>query len=183
MKVGKNLIARVWKEADLKPHALERFRASNDPQFEQKAADIIAFYLDPSQNARSSAWTRRAPFKRLFGSTAAWPLSPGRGREARLRVLPAGDALAVRGLESTNRRGHWQTAARHTSQEFVAFLEEVVSRQHAEQGVHFIPTTSPRTKRAGERVPSAASKCEPALHAHLFILAQSSRELVQQAPA
>jgi hypothetical protein len=37
MKVNKNLIARIWKEADLKPHRLERYMASNDPQFEEKA--------------------------------------------------------------------------------------------------------------------------------------------------
>ena len=41
MKVNKNLIARIWKEADLKPHRLERYMASTDPLFEQKAAAII----------------------------------------------------------------------------------------------------------------------------------------------
>jgi transposase len=34
MKVNKNIIARIWKEAGLKPHRLERYMASNDPQFE-----------------------------------------------------------------------------------------------------------------------------------------------------
>ena len=107
MKVSKNLIARIWKEADLKPHRLERYMASNDPQFEQKAAAIIGLYLESAAKCRrvlcgrkerhSSAWT---------GWTAACRLSPGRRREARLRVLPARDALAVRGAESANRRGH-----------------------------------------------------------------------------
>src|SRR5260370_39443424 len=32
MKVSKNLIARIWKEADLKPHRMERYMASNDAQ-------------------------------------------------------------------------------------------------------------------------------------------------------
>jgi hypothetical protein len=36
MSVSKNLFARIWKESDLKPHRLERYMASNDPQFEQK---------------------------------------------------------------------------------------------------------------------------------------------------
>src|SRR5690348_14919804 len=31
MKVSKSLIARIWKEADLKPHRLDRYMASNDP--------------------------------------------------------------------------------------------------------------------------------------------------------
>ncbi len=43
-KVSKNLIARIWNEADLKPHRLDRYMASNDPQFERKAAAIIGLY-------------------------------------------------------------------------------------------------------------------------------------------
>ena len=35
MQVGKNLIARIWHEAELKPHRLDRYMASTDPQFEQ----------------------------------------------------------------------------------------------------------------------------------------------------
>jgi transposase len=34
-------IARVWKRAGLKPHRLERYTSSPDPDFERKAAEII----------------------------------------------------------------------------------------------------------------------------------------------
>jgi len=40
MKVNKNLIARIWKEADLKPRRLERYMAFNDPQFEEKVPPL-----------------------------------------------------------------------------------------------------------------------------------------------
>jgi len=39
------MVHRVWREAGLKPHRLERYLASNDPDFERKAADIIGLYL------------------------------------------------------------------------------------------------------------------------------------------
>ncbi|MBL8209219.1 MAG: hypothetical protein JNK87_00825 [Bryobacterales bacterium] len=51
MKVGKELIRKVWKEADLKPHRLERHLTTKDPDFERKATDIIGLYLDPPQHA------------------------------------------------------------------------------------------------------------------------------------
>jgi transposase len=51
MGVGKELIRKVWQEADLKPHRLERYMASNDPAFEHKAAAIIGLYLNPPQHA------------------------------------------------------------------------------------------------------------------------------------
>ena len=34
-------IARVWAKHSIKPHRLERYMASNDADFESKAADII----------------------------------------------------------------------------------------------------------------------------------------------
>jgi transposase len=39
--ISKDLVYRVWQEAGIKPHRLERYMASNDPDFEKKAADII----------------------------------------------------------------------------------------------------------------------------------------------
>src|SRR6201981_351242 len=45
--VSKDAVHRVWKEAGLKPHRLERYLASDDPEFESKAADIIGLYLRP----------------------------------------------------------------------------------------------------------------------------------------
>jgi hypothetical protein len=34
-------VARVWQRAGLQPHRIERYMASDDPEFESKAADII----------------------------------------------------------------------------------------------------------------------------------------------
>jgi transposase len=41
------LVARVWKRARLQPHRIERYMMSNDVDFERKAADIIALYVNP----------------------------------------------------------------------------------------------------------------------------------------
>src|ERR1039458_5627076 len=38
--VSHMMVARVWRRAGLKPHRLERYMASDDPDFELKAADI-----------------------------------------------------------------------------------------------------------------------------------------------
>ena len=36
---------------DLRPHRLDRYKASDDPEFERKATDIIGLYLNPPQHA------------------------------------------------------------------------------------------------------------------------------------
>jgi len=60
--VRKSTVQRILRQAKLKPHRLGRYMASNDPQFEQKAADIIGRYLNPPQ-PRSGvfAWMRNPP--------------------------------------------------------------------------------------------------------------------------
>ena len=44
-------VARAWVKHRLKPQRLDRYMATNDPNFEQKAADIIGLYLKPPAHA------------------------------------------------------------------------------------------------------------------------------------
>ena len=43
--------SRVWTRSGLQPHRLRRYVASDDPQFEAKAAEVIGLYLRPPHNA------------------------------------------------------------------------------------------------------------------------------------
>jgi hypothetical protein len=66
-------VHRIWSKTRLKPHRLDRYMASNDPAFEQKAADIIGLYLDPPQHAACSAWTKKLPFRHWIASIQCCP--------------------------------------------------------------------------------------------------------------
>jgi len=44
-------VARIWAKHGIQPHRLEGYLASNDPDFESKAADVIGLYLHASQHA------------------------------------------------------------------------------------------------------------------------------------
>ena len=62
--VSKDTIQRILAQADVRPHRLERYMASDDPNFEAKALT-----LSPCTCLRRSmrpcfAWMRRLPFKR-----------------------------------------------------------------------------------------------------------------------
>ena len=48
-EVGTNhvRVTRILAKAGLQPHRLRRYVSSNDPEFEEKAADIIGLYLKP----------------------------------------------------------------------------------------------------------------------------------------
>jgi transposase len=123
MKVSKNLIARIWKEADLKPHRLERYMASNDPQFEEKAAAIIGLYLHPPQNAAVFCVDEKSAIQALDRLDRRLPLSPGRAEKHGFEYYRHGTLSLYAALNPRTGEVFGQTAARHTSQEFVGFLE------------------------------------------------------------
>lgn len=43
-------VQRILAQAKLQPHRLDRYMASNDPDFEYKAADIIGLYMSASED-------------------------------------------------------------------------------------------------------------------------------------
>jgi transposase len=45
--LSKSTIGRIWKAFGLKPHQLDTFKLSNDPQFIDKVRDVVGLYLDP----------------------------------------------------------------------------------------------------------------------------------------
>jgi hypothetical protein len=44
-------VRRIWRAHGLKPHRVETFKVSNDPQFAEKLDDIVGLYLDPPEHA------------------------------------------------------------------------------------------------------------------------------------
>jgi transposase len=138
MKVNKNLIARIWKEADLKPHRLERYMASNDPQFEEKATAIIGLYLQPPQNAAVFCVDEKSAIQALDRLDRRLPLSPGRAEKHGFEYYRHGTLSLYAALNPQTGAVIGQTAARHTSQEFVGFLESIVATQPAEREIHVI---------------------------------------------
>jgi transposase len=51
VSVSHHYVAKLWRENGLKPHRQGTFKASGDPAFAEKVADIVGLYLDPPGGA------------------------------------------------------------------------------------------------------------------------------------
>ena len=76
--VSHMMVARVWQRAGLKPQRIERYMASDDPNFELKAADIIGLYVKPPQHAAVFCVDEKTAIQALDRLDPVLPLSPGR---------------------------------------------------------------------------------------------------------
>jgi transposase len=115
-----------------------RYMASNDPNFEETATAIIALYLNPPQNAAVFCVDEKSAIQALDRLDRRLPLSPGRAEEHGFEYYRHGTLSLYAALNPKTGEVIGQTATRHTSQEFVAFLGEVVATQPADCAVHVI---------------------------------------------
>jgi len=145
-------VARVWANVGLQPHRLRRYMASNDPDFETKAADIIALYLKPPLNAAVFCVDEKSAIQALDRLDPVLPLSPGRAERHGFEYFRHGTLSLYAALETQSGQVLGKMTQRHTSAEFVAFLNELIATQPAGKAIHAIVDnlSAHKTKRVTE---------------------------------
>lgn len=138
LKISKDTVQRIWHKAGLKPHRLERYMASDDPDFERKAADIIGLYLNPPQHAAVFCIDEKSAIQALDRLDPVLPMSPGRIERHGFEYYRHGTLSLYAALDVRTGKIQGKTAARHTSEEFVDFLGQVVSTCQGKQEIHVI---------------------------------------------
>src|ERR1700675_385959 len=136
--VSKDAVHRVWQETGLKPHRLERYMASDDPDFETKAADILGLYLHPPQHAAVFFVDEKTAIQALDRLDPVLPLSPGRAERHGFEYYRHGTLSLYAAFNTKTGEVLGKTAQRHTSAEFVAFLADIVAHQPKGKEIHVI---------------------------------------------
>ena len=131
-------VARVWTKAGLQPSRRRQYMASDDPDFQSKAADIIGLYLKPPTHAAVFCVDEKSAIQALDRLDPVLPLSPGRAERHGFEYFRHATLSLYAALEVSSGQVVGKTALRHTSAEFVAFLADVVATQPAGKQIHVI---------------------------------------------
>src|SRR5258706_1690646 len=161
--VSHMLVHRVWARAGIKPQSLRRYMLSDDPDFEKKAADVIGLYLNPPQHAAVFCVDEKTAIQALDRLDPVVRLSPGRLERHGFEYYRHGTLSLYAALNTRSGEVLGKTAARHTSQEFVAFLADLVANQPRGKEIHIIADNLSAHKTT--RVEQFLS-AHPRLHLH-----------------
>ena len=144
-------VARVWQRAGFKPHQLERYLMSDDPDFEVKAADVIGLYLAPPTNAVVFSVDEKTAIQALDRLDPVLPMSPGRAEKHGFEYKRNGTLSLYAALNVATGAVEGMTAAHHTSAEFLRFLDRVVATQSPRREIHLIADnlSAHKTKAVG----------------------------------
>ena len=147
--VSASTVQRIWRKHNVRPQRLERHMVSNDPDFETKAADVIGLYLHPPAHAAVFCVDEKTAIQALDRKDRMLPLSPGRAESHGFEYKRNGTLSLFAALNTTTGEVLGKTAPRHTSEQFVAFLGDVVASQPKQREIHVIcdNVSSHKTKR------------------------------------
>jgi transposase len=138
LRIHHNLVRKAWQRAGLQPHRFERYMASDDPDFEQKAAEVIGLYVNPPDHAAVFAVDEKTAIQALDRLDPVLPLSPGRAERHGFEYYRHGTLALFAALNTQSGEVLGHTVPRHTSAAFVEFLGDIVATQPTRREIHVI---------------------------------------------
>jgi transposase len=118
-------IQRIWREANLKPHRVETFKFSTDPDLVAKVRDVVGLYLAPPERAIVLSVDEKTQIGALDRTAPMLPLKPGQVERHTHDYRRNGTTHLFAALEVATGKVTTQTRARHTGADFLAFLRQV----------------------------------------------------------
>src|SRR5258706_8153481 len=76
--IGKDAVAKIWADHQLKPWKVDTFKVSNDPRFEEKLVDVVGLYLNPPARAVVFSFDEKTQCQALDRTQPSLPMKRGR---------------------------------------------------------------------------------------------------------
>jgi transposase len=136
--LSESTIGRIWREHGLKPHRVETFKLSNDPQFVEKLRDIIGLYLSPPEHAIVLSCDEKSQIQALDRTQPSLPMKAGRGGTLTHDYKRNGTTSLFAAMNVLDGTIISQCQPRHRHQEWLMFLKLIASSVPADRPVHLI---------------------------------------------
>jgi len=131
-------VHQVLQDHDLKPHLVKRFRASDDPQFEQKLDHIVGLYLNPPDNAIVLCIDEKSQVQALERAQPILPLRPSLPERQTHDYFRHGVTNLYAALNVASGKVIGAFADRHRQEEYIEFLDLVDRKTSKKKVLHLI---------------------------------------------
>ena len=136
--LSKSTIGRIWKKFDLKPHLQDSFKLSTDPQFVDKAVDVVGLYHNPPERAVVLCVDEKSQVQALDRSQPVLPMMPGMPERRTHDCLRHGVTSLFAAFNIADGTVISQLHRRHRAIEFKKFLITIDKAVPAELDVHLV---------------------------------------------
>ena len=136
--MSQTAISRIWRAFALKPHQVETFKLSPDPQFIDKVRDIVGLYLNPPEAAVVLCVDEKSQIQALDRSAPVLPLMPGVPARQTHDYTRNGTTNLYAALDLASGQVISEMTPRHRAEEFRRFLNLIDKSVPAHLDVHVV---------------------------------------------
>jgi transposase len=131
-------VRRIWHAHGLKPHRVEGFKVSNDPDFAAKLEDVVGLYLNPPEHAMVLSVDEKSQIQALDRTQPGLPMKKGRGATMTHDYKRNGTTTLFAALNTATGEVYHLCQQRHRHHEWLKFLRLIDQTVASEKQIHII---------------------------------------------
>ena len=136
--ISDSSVGRIWRAHGLKPHRIESFKVSNDPNFAEKLEAIVGLYLNPPEHALVLSIDEKSQIQALDRTQPGLPMKKGRGATMTHDYKRNGTTTLFAALDTATGEVYGLCQQRHRHQEWLRFLRMIDETIPEEKQIYLI---------------------------------------------
>ena len=131
-------VQQIWKEAGLKPHRIQGFKISKDPEFSEKVTDVVGLYLNPPSNAMVLSVDEKTQIQALDRTQPMIPLHAHQIEKQTYDYKRNGVTNLYAAFDIATGKVIGRVTKRHRAKEFLDFLRQIKRSTPKHLDLHII---------------------------------------------
>jgi transposase len=136
--MSQTAVSRIWRAFALKPHMIDEFKLSPDPQFIDKVRDVVGLYLNPPDAAVVLCVDEKTQVQALDRTAPVLPLMPGVPARRTHDYVRGGTTNLYAALDVASGNVIADMTDRHRAEEFQRFLNLINRHVPEDLDIHVI---------------------------------------------
>ncbi|MFI5613928.1 IS630 family transposase [Amycolatopsis sp. NPDC051903] len=136
--LSQTAVSRIWRAFGLKPHAIETWKLSTDPQFVDKVRDVVGLYMAPPENALVLVVDEKSQMQAIDRTAPILPLMPTTPARMTHDYVRHGTTSLFAAFDVSSGSVIAQHYRRHRHQEFLRFLKLIDDAVPKELVLHLV---------------------------------------------
>jgi transposase len=136
--MSQSAVSRIWRAFGLKPHVVQTWKLSTDPQFIDKVRDVVGLYMAPPQDALVLCVDEKSQIQALDRTAPCLPVLPTTPARMTHDYVRHGTTSLFAAFELSSGSVIAQSYRRHRHQEFLRFLKLIDAAVPQDLDLHLV---------------------------------------------
>jgi transposase len=136
--LSQSSVSRIWRAFGLKPHIVQTWKLSTDPEFIAKVRDVVGLYLNPPEHALVLAVDEKSQIQALDRTAPCLPILPTTPARMTHDYVRHGTTSLFAAYDVASGSVIAQSYRRHRHQEFLRFLKLIDAAVPKDLDLHLV---------------------------------------------